>query len=146
MTSVSRRCSAQKFANYTGAALGVYFYVFGLLVWSAPCAARARGFDVALGVMALLGAFALRTLITGAFMLAAACAIVGAVVLAALLDGRLAQGLSPARLVAWLRTASAPRAIGAVGDARRSCCSASRCCTSWRTRPASSLSRRTSMG
>ena len=105
-----------KFANYTGAALGVYFYVFGLLVVVRALRGRARGFDVALGVMALLGAFALHA-ITGAFMLAGfSGAIVGAVVLAALLDGRLAERLSPARLVAWLRTwASAPRALGAVG-------------------------------
>lgn len=105
-----------KFANYTGAALGVYFYVFGLLVVVRALRGRARGFDVALGLMALLGAFALHA-ITGAFMLAGfAGAIAGAVVLAALLDGQLVQRLSPTRLVAWLRTwGTSQRAVGVLG-------------------------------
>jgi len=78
-----------KFVNYTGAALGVYFYVFGLLVVVRTLACRARAFDVALGVMALLGAVALHA-ITGAFMLAGfAGAVAGATVVTAALGGRL---------------------------------------------------------
>ena len=97
-----------KFVNYTGAGLGVYFYVFGLLVVVRTLRGRARGFDVALGVMALLGAFALHA-ITGAFMLAGyAGAIAGALVLAALLDGRLADLLSAERL----RTRLGDHAVG----------------------------------
>lgn len=105
-----------KFANYTGAALGVYFYVFGLLVVVRALRGRARGFDVALGVMALLGAFALHA-ITGAFMLAGfAGAVAGAVVLAAALDGQLARRLSPARLSAWIRTwTTSPRLVAVLG-------------------------------
>lgn len=104
-----------KFANYTGAALGVYFYVFGLLVVVRALRGRARGFDVALGTMALLGAFALHA-ITGAFMLAGfAGAIAGAVVAAALLDGRLPERLSPLRLAAWLRAQAAPGRIVGIG-------------------------------
>jgi hypothetical protein len=81
----------------------VYFYAFGLLVVVRALRGRARGFVVALGVMALLGAFALHA-ITGAFMLAGfAGAIAGAVLIAALLDGRLAEALSLRRLVSWLR-------------------------------------------
>lgn len=91
-----------KFANYTGASLGVYFYVFGLLVAVRALRGRARGFDVALAVMAVLGAFALHA-ITGAFMVAGfAGAMAGAVTIAALLDGRLGDLLAPRRLVAWL--------------------------------------------
>jgi hypothetical protein len=105
-----------KFANYTGAALGVYFYVFGLLVVVRALRGRARGFDLVLGTMALLGAFALHA-ITGAFMLAGfAGAIAGAVVVAALLDGRLPDRLSPRGLGAWLRS-QAPRRIAGIGFA-----------------------------
>jgi len=76
-----------KFVNYTGAALGLYFYVFGLLVVVRTLEGRARAFDVALGVMALLGAFALHA-ITGAFMLAGfAGAAAGATVVTAVLGG-----------------------------------------------------------
>lgn len=90
-----------KFANYTGASLGVYFYVFGLLVVVRALRGRARGFDLALGVMALLGAFALHA-ITGAFMLAGfAGAIGGALLVVALLDRRLLEMLAPRQLAAW---------------------------------------------
>jgi hypothetical protein len=58
-----------KFANYTGASLGVYFYVVVLLVAVRVLRGRARGFDLVLGGLALLGAFALHA-ITGAFVLA----------------------------------------------------------------------------
>lgn len=108
-----------KFANYTGASLGVYFYVFGLLVVLRALHGRTRGFDVALGIMALLGAFALHA-ITGGFMLAGfAGAVAGAVIVVAALDRRLGEVLSPRRLAAWLRTklgGASGRAI-AVGSA-----------------------------
>lgn len=94
-----------KFANYTGAALGVYFYVFGLLVAVRWLRGRARGFDLVLAVMALLGAFALHA-ITGAFMLAGfAGALTGALLLVALLEGTLGRVLSPRRLRDALRAA-----------------------------------------
>ena len=87
-----------KFANYTGAALGVYFYVFVLLVTVRALRGRVRAFDVLLAGMALLGAFALHA-ITGAFIaagfpLAAACAFL----LAAALGRSLAEVVAPARV------------------------------------------------
>ncbi len=56
-----------KFANYTGAALGVYFFVLGLLVMARLMRGRARGFELLVGGVALIGAFALHA-ITGFFM------------------------------------------------------------------------------
>jgi hypothetical protein len=101
-----------KFVNYTGAGLGVYFYVFGLLAVVRTLRGRARGFDVALAVMALLGAFALHA-ITGAFMLAGfAGAVAGALAAAALLDGRLADLVSGRSLRARLRAHGASTRLG----------------------------------
>lgn len=59
-----------KFANYTGAALGVYFFVLGLLVAVRLLRGRARGFELLAGGVALIGAFALHA-ITGFFMVVA---------------------------------------------------------------------------
>jgi len=87
-----------KFANYTGAALGVYFYVFTLLVTVRVLRGRARAFDLLLGAMALLGAFALHA-ITGAFIAAGfPLAAAVALVVALALDRRLAAALAPARV------------------------------------------------
>jgi len=82
-----------KFANYTGASLGVYFFVLGLLVMVRLLRGRARGFDLVLGVVALIGAFALHA-ITGAFMVVA---------------------FAPAAILAWLGTA--PREAGGLAAA-----------------------------
>lgn len=107
-----------KFANYTGAALGVYFYVFTLLVTVRLLRGRARPFDVLLGAAALLGAFALHA-ITGAFIAAGfpLAAAAGALVAAAL-DGRLPGTLAPARVRAtlrgWLGADAVPVLIGGI--------------------------------
>lgn len=91
-----------KFANYTGAALGVYFYVFVVLVVVRMLRGRVRGFDLVLGAMALIGAFALHA-ITGAFIVAGFLpAIACAALAAAWLDGSLAR-YSPRALAAWAR-------------------------------------------
>jgi hypothetical protein len=92
-----------KFANYTGAALGVYFYVFGLLCMVRLLRGRVRGFDLVLGAMALLGALALHA-ITGAFMGAGFLAAgVAAFALTSALDGRLAATLAPGALAERMR-------------------------------------------
>lgn len=92
-----------KFANYTGAALGIYFYVFLLLVTVLALRGRARAFDVLLGVMALLGALALHA-ITGAFAAAGfPLAALAALLAGVTLDGRLAAALAPAHVRAIAR-------------------------------------------
>ena len=92
-----------KFANYTGAALGVYFYLFVVLVVVRMVRGRVRGFDLVLAFMALLGSFALHA-ITGAFIVAGfPPALACAVLVAAWLDGRLAT-FSPRALLRWAQT------------------------------------------
>ncbi len=100
-----------KFANYTGAALGVYFYVFVLLVTVRLLRGRARPFDLLLAAAALLGAFALHA-ITGAFIAAGfPLAAAAGALLAAALDGRLPAALAPARVSATLRGWLGPHAV-----------------------------------
>lgn len=107
-----------KFANYTGAALGVYFYVFVLLVTVRALRGRARAFDLLLAGMALLGAFALHA-ITGAFIaagfpLAAGCAFL----VAAALNRSLADVVAPARVRAafarWIGNEHGPALVAAL--------------------------------
>lgn len=101
-----------KFANYTGAALGVYFYVVALLVVVRWLRGRVHGFDLFLGAMALLGALALHA-ITGAFMGAGfAAAGIAAAVLAAALNGTLGAQLAPSALAERMHAVVAQRRVG----------------------------------
>jgi hypothetical protein len=91
-----------KFANYTGAALGVYFYLFVILVVVRMLRGRVRGFDLVLALMAVLGSFALHA-ITGAFIVAGfAPALACAALVAAWLDGKL-QMFSPRAMLRWFQ-------------------------------------------
>ncbi|MEW6268677.1 MAG: hypothetical protein AB1689_05195, partial [Thermodesulfobacteriota bacterium] len=85
-----------KFANFTGASLGVYFYVFLVLVAVRVLRRRARGFDLVLAALALLGTLALHA-ITGAFV---AAGFPPAMAVAALLAARRAPGES-GKVLAW---------------------------------------------
>jgi len=99
-----------KFANYTGAALGVYFYLFVILIAVRLLRGRVRGFDLLLAAMALLGAFALHS-ITGAFMAAGFVPALACAALAARWGTSAWSGeVSPRRLGSLLRDRFASRA------------------------------------